>query len=182
MPPMLENDRWPGLIHQLLHGSIAERKRAQAVLWESVREYATKCRLPLGRLAGDIDVRLDVATRVLVKLERNESERLRRWLSQEKKSWWPYVKSALRRMAIDVARESELNLGRRGEKCVWVRHTPMEREAYAAYLERTEGASVRWQIAAAWEDSEEQIAKKLLAHSERKKAKKTRRRAKGTEP
>jgi hypothetical protein len=170
------NDAWPGLIDRLLDGSLSERQEARAVMWVSVVSFAEMCRLPLGALSDDLDVRRDVATRLLERLERDDFRALRTWRADPGK-WWTYIRHSLRGLCIDVTRTSKRNIAPRGQPCQWVRYSSMESREVAAQLEYTEGMSIRWRINAANEQSEDEISRTLEARSldrrPRKRAKST---------
>jgi hypothetical protein len=128
----LPNSHWPAILDRLLDApSPDDRMHARRTMWEQVRAYVLWAKLSIGRLADDEEIREDIALRVLERLERDQCRHLRRWQEDHRRrpkssSWWAWIKTITRKVAIDVARTSRENLAARGEPFRFAEIAPIE--------------------------------------------------------
>lgn len=125
--PLRPNAQWMVIVANILGGDTTARDRGRATLWEDVAYYVEHVvRLPIGPLNEDPDARRDIAIRVLQKLEMSSSAHLARWHARqlgkrEHASFWRLIKAMSWSIAIDYARGSRRNIGKRGQNFQWIR-------------------------------------------------------------
>lgn len=156
IPRLVPNKHWLGIVDRLLgEGTDAEQVDARETMWLEVERYVVRfARLPIGPLADDPDVRLDIAARLLRRLEQGDFRHVRLWRERQRyrqdgASWWGWISMMTRSLAIDVARGSRQNLASRGEPYRWARIVSVDpavfdeaqREALGRSLDFLEGAS-----------------------------------------
>jgi hypothetical protein len=131
---VIHNKHWPEIIDRLLDGSDAERDEARDTLWVEVQRYVLRfAQLPIGPLADDVEVRANVALKVLDRLERAGYREVRHWRERQRRvpkgpPWWGMVGTIAYQRAIDVARVSKLRLVADRKRFEWAREVPLEPE------------------------------------------------------
>jgi hypothetical protein len=158
IPGLLPNKHWPSTIDRLLAGTEAERTAARETLWIEVQRYvAHYARLPIGPLADDPDVRLNIAVDVIRRLEQDDFRHLRTWRerglrAQDGAPWWRLIWTITRRLSIDCARASHQNLAPRGERFRWARIVSLDPAVFDAAQRDTLGRSLDFLEQASEED------------------------------
>ncbi len=129
----LPNEAWPKIVDQILDGATPDvREAARSKMWVEVVYYITEeAKLPIGPLRDDDEARRNIAMRVLERLESQDYQHLRTWrkrqrAQQEHSAWWRYIQVVAKTIAIDVARGSRENTGKRGEHFRWTRVMPVD--------------------------------------------------------
>jgi hypothetical protein len=164
-PRLVPNKHWLGIVDRLLgEGTQTEQLDARETMWVEVERYVVRfARLPIGPLADDPDVRLDIAAKLLGRLEQNDFRHIRTWRERQRyrqdgAAWWGWIGMMTRSLAIDVARGSRQNLAPRGEPYRWARVVSVDPSVFDEAQWEALGRSLRFIEDASAEDVEGYLA------------------------
>jgi hypothetical protein len=151
IPRLVPNKHWLGIVDRLLgEGTQTEQLDARETMWVEVERYVVRfARLPIGPLADDPDVRLDIAAKLLGRLEQNDFRHVRTWRERQRyrqdgAAWWGWIGMMTRSLAIDAARGSRQNLAPRGEPYRWARIVSVDPSVFDEAQWEALGRSLRF--------------------------------------
>jgi hypothetical protein len=164
-PRLVPNKHWLDIVDRLLgEGTPTEQVDARETMWVEVERYVVRfARLPIGPLADDPDVRLDIAAKLLGRLEQDNFRHVRTWRERQRyrqdgAAWWGWIGMMTRSLAIDVARGSRQNLAPRGEPYRWARIVSVDPAVFDEAQREALGRSLGFIKEASAEDLEGYLA------------------------